>query len=389
MGVIRDVSEQERTAQAQRLSAIGHLAAGVAHEFNNLLAAMSGRAQLAQALGTPESYKALVNTVLTASERGAKICRNLTDFARPRKPQVQPVYLHRTLDAAVSMAAREIENRGILVKRDYRDTDHPALADSAQMEQVMLNLILNACQAMPEGGTLTLSTHFVPDEKGGQVVATIRDTGVGIRPEDLPHSYEPFFTTRGPKSDGSAGGSGLGLSVSHGIVAAHGGSLTAHSTPGQGATFEVRLRAYPSDALPAAATTGRVRMGIAPGEGRHIVVAEDEAHVREVICCALQDAGYRVTAAGNADEAVAALQRDEVHAVVSDLVMPGGGGRRVLKAAANLPTPVPVLLITGMPPEPLLEEELRLAGARAYLAKPFGLDDLARALNRILSTPSE
>jgi two-component system cell cycle sensor histidine kinase/response regulator CckA len=382
--VVHDVSERERLAQAQRLSAIGHLAAGVAHEFNNLLASMSGRAQLAEALGTPEAHKALVDTVLGSTQRGAKICRNLMGFARPRKPETHRVHLDRAIDAALTMAARELQNRGISVLRDYRDTDRCVPADGAQIEQVMLNLILNACQAMPDGGTLEVGTCYVADGGDGEVVATISDTGTGISAEDMPHIFEPFFTTRGPKA-GGGGGAGLGLSVSHGIITAHGGTLTARSTPGVGSSFEVRLRAYgpldaEEDAEPRVAAPA-----IVPPRGRHVLVAEDEADVRDVISRLLRSAGYRVTDVGDTDEAVAALRSDSIDAVVSDLVMPGGGGRRVLEAARELDSTAPILLITGMPQD-ALEEELLQAGARAYLVKPFGLADLVHALNRVLGT---
>lgn len=381
--VLHDASDRERIAQEQRLAAVGHLAAGVAHEFNNLLASMSGRAQLAEAIGTPEAHRALVETVLMATRRGAKICRNLISFARPREPERHRVYVHQALDAALAMAAREVENRGITVERDYRDTHRPVLADSSQIEQVMLNLILNACQAMPDGGTLTVATRFEPNEEGGEVVATVRDTGVGISAEDMPHIFEPFFTSRGPKSGGHGGGSGLGLSVSHGIITAHGGTLTAHSVLGSGATFEVRLKACPDGVCAEAAPVPSQVPRVAPGHGHRVLVAEDEPDVREVICRVLEDRGYQVTAAATTEEAMAALKSDDVHAVVSDLVMPGGGGRRILQMVRGLPRPVPVLLITGMPQE-ALEEELLNSGACAYLPKPFGLADLALALNRIL-----
>ncbi len=382
-GVVRDITERKRVEEAQRLAAMGHLAAGVAHELNNILAAMIGRAELAQALGTPEAQEKLINTVLNEAQRGAEISHNLLRFARPSEPRERPLRLEDPIEAALEMAHGEYANAGIEVRRDYRAAGRTVRGDPSQLEQVFLNLIINACHAMSEGGVLSVGTDCVEDPRvGPQVVATVADTGIGIAAEALPRIFEPFFTTKGRDAKG---GSGLGLSVSQRIVEAHGGTLGATSRVGIGTTFTMRLPACGEESQDTA------RRAEAPpaaealqGHGRRVLVVEDEPDIRESIHHTLTRAGYLVALAENAEQGVEALRTGHFDAVVSDLIMPGGGGLDIVAAAGELDNAPPVLIITGVGDDASVGEALR-RGAVRFLRKPFRLAELLQEVSRLVN----
>jgi len=248
-GATIGTTERRRAENAQRLAAIGQLAAGVAHEFNNLLACMMMWAERAETVQTLAVYERLVEVVLRSTARGAEISGGLATFARTRDPHREPVDVVNPLEAAVAVAARSIGLAGVELVRQYAAPTRHVLADPSQLEQVFLNLIINACQAMPDGGQLTLS---VTNEGSapGSVITSVSDTGGGIPAQDLPRVFEPFFTTKGLLGESDTPGTGLGLSVSHGIVTAHGGTIEISSRVGGGTTVRVGLSAHEGVAEP-------------------------------------------------------------------------------------------------------------------------------------------
>ena len=241
-----DITDERRAQDAQRLAAMGQLATGVAHEFNNLLASMMMRAELAQRRRTQEEYERLVELVLRATTRGSEVCGSLAAFARPREPKRETIDIAEPLRAALAVTETEMRRTGIDLQETFMADGHRVHADAGQMEQVFLNLLINARHAMPTGGTLAITTEY--DPLGDQVVATIADTGEGIPPEHLPRVFEPFFTTKGRLGDSSIPGTGLGLSVSHGIITAHGGTIEMSSHVGEGTTVQVCLPARGAEA---------------------------------------------------------------------------------------------------------------------------------------------
>lgn len=385
MGIVEDTTERRQAEEAQRLAAVGQLAAGVAHEFNNLLAAMMMAAELALNRGVTGEHRALAELVIRSARRGRDISRNLIAFARPREPLFRPLCIADPIEAALALAGRHLEGARVTVRAPH-DPSSPCLqGDPAQLEQVFLNLIINACQAMPAGGELRLTTRLEerPDA-GGEIVVTVADTGTGIAPEHLPRIFEPFFTTRHGTGDGDTPGSGLGLSVSHGIVTAHGGTIGVRSVPGAGTTFELRLPACEAPAEGSRPGKGVSTRAPEAGAGApRILLVEDEEDLREVIVPFLEALGYEVASARDTDEALLTLRTRAFDVVVTDLTMPGEGGARVVAAAGELAPSPAVIVMTGKVQQRDIDEVTAL-GARTYLEKPFGMRALVKAITDAL-----
>jgi PAS domain S-box-containing protein len=386
--VCRDITDRKRAEEAQRLATVGQLAAGVAHEFNNLLAAVLLEAEVAKDDDTVEEYHRLVELVLRTARHGRDICRSLSTFAHPGRPEPQPLRIESVIDEALSVAARTIGNAGIVVHRDYHPAGQGVEGDPGQLGQVFLNLIVNACHAMPRGGTLTVATqHHHGTSRTGHVVVKVSDTGVGIRPEHMNRIFEPFFTTSArPAATGSLR-TGLGLSVSLGIVRAHGGTITASSKLGEGTTFEVVLPERDGTVAPPASPPEEDSAPVATETQRalNILVADDHPDLGSFIQAVLQVEGHTVTAARTTDDALAAMREERFDLVVTDLLMPGGGGRAVLAYAASQERPPRIVVMTGLVDEPL-EREMTAAGAAAVLRKPFTRAEITRLVHELFQT---
>lgn len=390
-GVARDIRERQRAEDAQRLAALGQLSAGVAHEFNNLMASLMLQAELTAEDPSEERYRRLTHIALMVANHGGDICRSLTTFARPASPHRQPIYIEDAIDAGLALAAHQIQKSEITVRRDFQSADRRVYADEGQMEQVMLNLFVNACHAMPSGGELTVTTRYVPGPGGdGNVVVEVTDTGTGISQEDLPRVFEPFFTTKARLGEPGVSGSGLGLSVSHGIIKAHGGEIRARSQLGVGTTFEVVLPAHtPQPPVEAQAGEGSAPAMPAPaGAPSRILVAEDGSSLSELIHSILTDFGHEARCCATTGEAISALQTDTYDLVVTDMLMPGGGGEEILACVSSQEPRPPVLVITGVM-DTDVERRARELGAGRVLHKPFSCMALICAVDDLLSGARE
>jgi len=380
LAVVRDISERRRIEAAQRLAALGQLAAGVAHEFNNLLAAMMMKAEMAALEQKPEGLEELAEQVIRSCRRGADICQNMISFSSPREPRPEPLPLEEPVETALAIITRQMETADITVQRDYQTEGCLTMADPGQIEQVFLNLLINACHAMPSGGTLEIATRH----EGDDVIATVSDTGTGIADEHLPRVFDPFFTTKGRLGESDMPGTGLGLSVSHGIVKAHGGSITARSEPGHGSQFIVRLpvceTTAASEGRPPVAQLQRVENGT----GHRVLVAEDETDICGLLAQVLCSRGYEVVVAADAPQALEALDTQAFSLIVADWLMPGGGGRQIVARARQLPDAPPVVIVTGKPGMELMED-LEPNVVRC-LQKPFHLTELLDAVQEVLAT---
>ena len=395
IGVATDVTERRRLSeqlrQAQRMEAIGRLAGGVAHDFNNLLAAMLGHSELM--LGRLEAGHPLrrnAEEVQKAASRGALLTRQLLSFGR------KDVIVPKVIDMNAVVAGME----GMLRRLIGEDIEYesvgspreaPVRADRGQLEQVILNLVVNARDAMPQGGQLTvevgeaqLDEAYVASHPaarvGRHVVLAVTDTGCGMDAETLAHVFEPFFTT---KERGK--GTGLGLATVYGIVEQSGGQVLAYSEPGVGSSFKVYLP-FVAEAVEAEA---EARVVAAPRGGTEtILVVEDEDAVRATAVEALETSGYTVLQGRDGVEAlaVAGAHRGEIHLLVSDVVMPRmGGGELALRLAAHRPG-IRVLFISGYPDDAVVRHGVVERGA-PLLQKPFALSDFVRRVRDVLDAP--
>jgi signal transduction histidine kinase len=373
---------QQRTRQLlqmEKLSAMGQLLAGVAHELNNPLAVVSGQAHLLRR--NPEGPSAVVRAerISTAADRCVRIVRNFLALARERPPERADVDLNAVVRDAVELLAYELRTDSVEVRLEAAPDLSRINADPHQLHQVVVNLVANAHQAMrevPAPRTLTLTTRAIPSGQGVQLVVT--DTGPGIPPEIQNRIFEPFFTTKA-----LGRGTGLGLSLSHGIIQDHEGSIRLQSTPGQGATFIIDLPVgLPSPVVPA---EPRVDQNLAPLGPKRILVVDDEPDVADVIVDFLRDEGHEVDTALNGTEALTKLEQQRYDVVLTDTKMPVLDGMAFFTELERRHPELRrrVAFITGDVLGLDKREFLRRSGAPT-LEKPFELDQIRRVVRQLL-----
>jgi len=378
---------QEQLIQAAKLSSLGELVAGVAHEINNPLSAVLGFAQLLLAdPAVAGEMRGDVKKIVEQALRVKRIVEKLLIFARRGGRPFEPVSLKQVLESALEFKAYDFRAHKVVVERSIDPTIPPISADRHELEQVLINILHNADQAMAPlgGGTLRVATHA----RGGDVEVEVADSGPGIPTDILPKIFDPFFTTKPPGE-----GTGLGLSVSHGIVERHGGRIHVANRPEGGATFTIALPARPiEDEADAAAAAARAAAEAAadagPPERRlRVLVLEDEEPIREVAGTYLRNRGCNVTLAADGREALEALGRGErFDVLVADIRLPRESGIAVYEEAIKLDPALEgrVVFITGDVANPEHAGlETRFPGA--ILAKPFHLDELERRLRRLVS----
>ncbi|HEV2817081.1 MAG TPA: PAS domain S-box protein [Allosphingosinicella sp.] len=363
----QDELEEARAAlfQSQKLQALGELTGGIAHDFNNLITVVRGSAEMLKRSDlTPERRERYLDAIVETAERAAALTSHLLAFGRRQALKPQVIDLNVRLDALADVLGRMLGSH-IEVKLDLAPDLWPVEADPAQLESALLNAAINARDAMPEGGTLTLQTSNV--EQAAEVCVAVSDTGEGMSPEVLGRAFEPFFTT---KSVGK--GTGLGLSQIHGFAAQTGGRAEIESKQGLGTT--VRILLPRTEKSPEAAEDGR-RTAEGVG-GKKILLVEDNDLVRRFAEGLLADLGYEVASTGSADEALARLGEERIDLVLTDIVMPGKSGIELARRINQDRPGLPVLLATGYSNE-LLE------GAAAefqVISKPYGPVELAEAV---------
>ncbi|NSW58113.1 MAG: response regulator [Armatimonadetes bacterium] len=382
IGVVTDVTDHRRAESAQRLAAVGQLAAGVSHEFNNILAGMLMQAELLAMRDQSGASARLVETVRTGAERGGVLCKQLMTFAQPTSARKEEVVVEQVIEAALRLTSPQLRGTDIRVERQFAADPKVVHGDPTQLEQVFAELFINAAHAMPRGGVLTISTLAKDGPQGVPwLEVAVHDTGEGMTPDQVSRVFEPFFTTKGRLGESEVAGSGLGLSAAHGIVTAHGGRLHVKSTPRKGSTFTVELPcAVAKQTEPAPMPFKPERLS---GKGCRVLVADDEEEVRSSLEQILTIAGYAVTTACDAKDALRELELGEFDIVVTDLLMPGGGGRAVLTYVAEHAPGIPVVLITGKL-HAQEAQQLGEIGARACLQKPFQFDELLRVIGQAI-----
>ncbi|MHB8868403.1 MAG: PAS domain S-box protein [Thermoleophilia bacterium] len=400
--IIRDISakkeaeralkaQEEERRQGQRLEAIGRLAGGVAHDFNNLLTAIVGHADLLQAgldPGTPSQED--VAEIRKAADRAAALTRQLLAFSRRQALQPHVFDLNVVSSSLAGLLERLIGEDIHLV---FRQTPAlwPVEADPGQIEQVLMNLVINARDAMPTGGKITIetanaeldegyvSTHLSV-QPGPHVLLAVTDTGTGIAEEALPYIFEPFFTT---KEEGK--GTGLGLSTVHGIVKQSGGNIWVYSEPGQGTTFKIYLPRADKAVDWAPARTHRNATAAVEQGHECILVVEDEPAVRSLAARILRMGGYRVLEAGSSEEGLvaAAEHQGAIDLLLTDVILPGMNGRELAEVLAQgQQTPAAVLFMSGYTKNAIVHNG-RLDEGIDFLEKPFSPEGLLRKIREV------
>ena len=400
LGVARDVSEliraeKDRTRleaelrQAQRMEAVGQLAAGVAHDFNNILTAILGNISLAlRASGDDEPLSVNLNEIRSAAVRAANLTRQLLLFSHRHVMKIAPFDLNRLVQDLSKMLGRLI-GEDISLTADLEPDIWTIEGDADTIQQVIMNLVVNARDAMPDGGKIAIKTENVRvDEEfcqacdeaqpGPFVRLSVRDTRVGMHATVLRRIFEPFFTTQK-----SGKGSGMGLAVVYGIVKQHEGWINVESAPGEGAIFQVYLPAAPTrraeECKPAIAS------GMPRGKGERVLLVEDDTAVRDLTARALSDNGYLVYPAASAEEALGIFQKENGNfdLVFIDVVLPDETGPRLAQQLLKSRPAMGVLFASGYSSENL---DWRLVQEYGYshIQKPYSLSDLLGTVRDVL-----
>ncbi|MBW2170683.1 MAG: response regulator [Deltaproteobacteria bacterium] len=388
VSVIRDITEQKRLEaqlqHAQKMEALGTLAGGIAHDFNNLLMGIQGNASLMLVDMDPAhtDYERLKN-IEKQSQRGARLTSQLLGYARKGKYEVTPVDLNQLVEETSYTFGRT--KKEISIQQELSEDLFPAEADPAQMEQVLLNLLVNAADSMPDGGNLILKTMNVTHKDmksklyepkpGKYILLTVTDTGMGMDNEAIERIFEPFYTT---KEMGL--GTGLGLASAYGILKAHGGYIDVDSKKGRGTTFSIYLPASEKEVQRFVRTRERVVKGTGT-----VLIVDDEEAVLEVGKGFLEAMGYQVFTASNGKEAIKIYKnnQDNIDIVVLDMTMPAMSGGEAYDRMKKIDPNVKAVLSSGYSIDGKAAEILD-RGCDGFIQKPFTMQELSRKVGEIL-----
>jgi len=392
--ILHDVTDrhalEDRLRQAQKMEAVGRLAGGIAHDFNNLLTVIDAHADFALQRAESEASQGDIEEIRRASASAARLTRQLLAFSRKQAAAPSAVCLTTSVREVMVMLRRLIGD-DIQVESALQADIWPVFADPSHIEQLLLNLALNARDAMPQGGTLsftTSNTEVGPDYRstsgeiipvGEYVVLSVQDTGTGMTPEVASRVFEPFFTTKSPGR-----GTGLGLSMVYGIVKQAGGFIWLSTDPGHGTSFRIML---PRHVVPdAQAATQRVSLEMAQVVTAHVLLVEDQPNVRAAVARSLRNSGLAVT---DARDAAVALQHLEASAdidiVITDMVMPGMSGAELANAIAGMRPDLPVIIMSGYSEE-LTNRQWQLPRNSRFVEKPVNAKRLLQVVSELLDT---
>jgi CheY-like chemotaxis protein len=370
------------------MESVGRLAGGIAHDLNNILTPiLMGISLLREGLSLKEAGP-LIDTIAASAQRGADIIKQLLTFARGTAGQKVPLPPSRLIKEMAKIV-QETFPKSIAVRAEFPRDLWTVMGDPTQLHQVLLNLCVNARDAMPEGGILTLAAENVtlddcyarmsPEARAGPyVLLQISDTGTGMSPEILDKIFDPFFTTKGPET-----GTGLGLATVQGIIKSHHGFIQVESQVGRGSLFRIYLPALPTVDAAAAATPARE---MPRGHGQLVLVVDDERSVRDITRSMLEKFGYRVLTANEGTAAIALYTQHqaEIRVVLTDMVMPVMDGSATVRVLRGMNPQVKIIAASGAASKPRLAEIADLS-VQAYLQKPFTSQQLLVTLEQVLS----
>jgi PAS domain S-box-containing protein len=392
LSLFRDITTQKRLEeqlrQSQKMEAIGQLAGGVAHDFNNILTVIHGHASLLAASGLDEPGARSAQQIAQAAERAAGLTRQLLTFSRRQLIQPKRLDMNKIVGNMTDMLGR-ILGEDMTLQLNYSTAPATVEADAGMMEQVLLNLSVNARDAMPRGGQLSVRISIVdvnedhvqrhPEARAGRFVCVSNtDTGIGIPPENLSRIFEPFFTT---KEVGK--GTGLGLATVYGIVKQHQGWVEVESTVGKGTSFRIYIPCLGEDQAPAEKPTTQI---IIRGGTETVLLVEDQKPVRELVARVLEKQGYKVLQAGTGAEAVEVWRahKDEIHLLLTDLIMPGAMNGRELAESLWTERPELKVVFTSGYSADIVGKDFKLESDTNFLQKPYHPQTLALAVRRCL-----
>jgi PAS domain S-box-containing protein len=391
LNINRDITEKKQIEaqllRAQRMENIGSLAGGIAHDLNNMLGPILVVGHLLRdRLPSPEDRK-ILDTATASAQRGADMVKQILTFARGVTGEPMVLQIKHLVGELVKLA-QDTFPRSIIIRTDIAEGLQPVLADVTQLHQVLLNLCVNARDAMPDGGTLTIAAeNIVLDKKltpmqeqplsGAYVVLSVSDTGGGIHPDLLDKIFEPFFTT---KETGR--GTGLGLSTVRSIVRNHGGCIEVHSQLGSGTAFKIYL---PVSADTETEVIQGKRPALPIGQGDHILLVEDELALREITKELLESFNYRVLTASDGAEAITLYRRRKgrINVVVTDLMMPIMDGLALIRALRQIDPQAKIIAVSGLASQEKLDEVSTL-NLQGFLTKPYTAEQLLTTLHRAL-----
>jgi PAS domain S-box-containing protein len=390
VGVGRDITQQlqleSQLRQAQKMEAIGTLAGGVAHDFNNILTVIMGLANLIQmGVGPDDRLRRHIDQIVLSSERAAELTRSLLAFSRKQQIDVKPHDVNAVVASTAKLLKRLLPE-DVELRVNLADHSLVTLLDIAQIDQVLINLATNARDAMPNGGSLTISILSVELEEsfrkthgfgkpGRYVLLSVSDTGIGMDEETMTRIFDPFFTT---KEVGK--GTGLGLSSVYGIVKQHGGYVDVKSKVLKGTTFDVYLPLVNTAARHATAESVQVK-----GGSETILVIEDDADVRKMMITVLSDQGYTILEAANGENAIRVFDehKEATSLVILDVVMPGKNGRKVLDEIARLNPLIRAIFVSGYTGDIVLDKGVQEDGVD-FLQKPVSVAKLLSKVREVL-----
>ena len=385
-------SLEEQLLRAQRMEAIGALAGGIAHDLNNTLAPILMASEFLKISTKDPETAHIIDTIHDSAQRGAGMVKQILTFACGTAGERGVVQVKHLLRDMIGIA-RQTFDQAIAIRSDVASDIWPVLGNPTQLHQILLNLCVNARDAMPEGGTLTLTasnvrldqtaTEFSPEAKPGAYVAlAVKDTGTGMTPEVQKRIFDPFFTTKPPGK-----GTGLGLATASGIIKTHGGFLTLESAVGKGTTFKVHLPAQLDAATQAAETE---RPALPTGHGELILIVDDEVSILGIASQILLAFGYRVLTAGDGVGALASCAENaaDLQLMITDMDMPIMDGLATIRVVRKLAPRLKIIVMSGAENEGRVSE-LASLGASTFRRKPFNAEQLLRTVDEALHAPAK
>jgi len=382
--IVRDITErkqmEEKLLRSSKLAALGTLAAGIAHEFNNILTAMLGYAELGLMTKDTEKMKKALEVVMKSSERAKSITDNLLTFARKHESKRIYTDIREAINSSIALVKREFQKDNIRIKRNLAKTPTTYCAPG-QISQVCLNLLTNARDAMlKKGGTIRIDLR----KKNAYLELKFSDTGCGISPELKKRIFEPFVTTKGPRAGDASKGTGLGLSVSYGIVQSHNGTIEVESEKNKGSAFTIKLPIVkePMGEVTLLKSTSKA------SKGRHllkILVVDDEKEIRSLFEEVLKREGHFISVKKSVRAAMGMLKKEKFDLVFTDITMPGVNGLDFLKKAKKIDDKLKIVLMSG---QVMIFDDIRQAlsqGAAGFLRKPFKTTEIVSMIDKTMS----